>query len=112
MGVILQIVFSLILFLGSLSAFALSPVHAHKIEVTGYPIHLENPRSTYLVPNYFETGNGANFVTLDNQKHVCYLKPQPELSALDNKIIAVEVKGSLLYWTCYEFDTNYFIIKP
>ena len=101
-----------ILMFFSLTVFAHIPTHSHKIPITGYPVYLENPRSVYLVPDSFETSTEGNFVVLDNVKHVCYLLPQSELNALNKKIIATNIRGVMLYWTCYQFDPNYFIIIP
>ncbi|MBL7527349.1 hypothetical protein [Legionella bononiensis] len=112
MKTIRHIGLNLIFMLCSLSVCAHIPTHSHKIPVTGYPVYLDNPRSMYLVPDTFETSVDGNFVTIDNVRHVCYLLPQPELNALNKKIITTNIKGVMLYWTCYQFDPNYFIIIP
>ncbi|KTD31849.1 hypothetical protein Lmor_2471 [Legionella moravica] len=103
---------NLMLMLCSLSAFANNSTQSHKLPVRGNPVYLENPGTIYIVPDSYQTSSEGNFVILDNVKHVCYLAEQPELRALNKKIITAEIKGSMLYWTCYQFDPNYFIITP
>lgn len=107
-------VLGLILF--SLAAFAYSSINAstlaNKITVTGYPVFLDDRGGVYLVPNTYLTSSDDNLVILNNVKHVCYIKPQEKLNALDKKKITVNIRGLSVQWICYKYDENYFIYSP
>lgn len=89
-----------------------TPALASKIIIKGQPVFLFKKGGTYFIPNNYNTGTDYNFVTISNQPSVCYLNPQPDLSALNSQTITVNVRGLQNQWTCYSFDPAYFTAVP
>lgn len=87
-------------------------VFASKIVIKGQPVFLFKKGDTYFIPNNYTTGTDYNFVTISNVPSVCYLSPQPDLSALNTQTIAVNIHGLQNQWTCYSFDPAYFTAIP
>lgn len=98
--------FILVFILLCVSAFA------DKIIIKGRPAILYNKEGVYYTPDTYVASGEYNFVVLDNKEKVCYIKPQPNLSALNVQLITVNVGGLQNYWNCYDYDENYFTTIP
>jgi hypothetical protein len=96
----------IVLMLLSFSSFA------DKISVRGEPVALAKIGDVYYVPDTFTTSTQYNYVTLNNEKKICYGKPQPNLSALNVEVINVNIRGFKSQWTCYNYDETYFTATP
>ncbi|MBI2785512.1 MAG: hypothetical protein HYX60_04055 [Legionella longbeachae] len=102
----IQNILILILMLFGLSSFA------DKISIKGEPAVLARIGDVYYVPSTYVTSIDYNYVTIENSKKVCYVKPQTNLSALNVRVINVNIKGLRSQWTCYNYDETYFIATP
>lgn len=92
---------------------ASSASFADKVFVTGEPIVLEKRGDVYYVPSTVtETTSTYHYVTVDGKNRVCYAEPQPTLASLDVMAVQVNVGGSAVTWNCYEYNTQYFEVRP
>jgi hypothetical protein len=85
---------------------------ADKISIKGEPVLLYEKGGVYFVPETYNASSQYNYVTFDNSKKVCYQVPQPQLSALNMKVIDVNFRGKQYRWICYNFDATYFTETP
>ena len=84
------------------------PSFATKIIVRGDPVFLHAIAGVYYFPNIDIDTTGANLVTLEGTKYVCYVRAQPKLNILPRKNVSVVIRDSLIQWICYRYNDEYF----
>lgn len=89
---------------------------ASKIVITGQPVIVQKNGDVYTLPNDYKATGTYNYVTLDGTQTVCYTTPPDELTTITPAPkatkISVNVSGSNVEWSCYQFDNTYFEVKP
>jgi hypothetical protein len=98
-------VVALFFVLFSLTAFC------DRIVISGKPALLNLHPGYFTFPSsYTDSHLGYHYVTLTGINRVCYLKTQPDLSALDMVQIVIEENGVKLPWNCYQYNSRFFEI--
>jgi hypothetical protein len=87
---------------------------ADRVFISGEPVVLEKRGEVYYVPTTTtaDATTAYHYVTLDGKNRVCYLEPQSNLASLDVATIQVNAGGTNATWNCYEYNTEYFEVKP
>ncbi len=86
---------------------------ADKVIITGEPVVIERQGDIYVAPktfNQYKSETDYLYVTIDNEKKVCYLGKYPGLN-LDASDIIVDIDGKKYTWKCYTYDPKYFVIQ-
>ena len=75
------------------------------------PVILIANGSDYRFPRNYAPINSYHYVIIANERRVCFINQQPQLSGLDLLRVSIDDQfGKRYLWFCYRYDPRYFTI--